>query len=527
MKLVQSGRYEAAERPSLAEIHRPKRGLFHRIFGRHLLNAALLVCAAAAFAGPMSNGDELVKDPDLWWHLANARLLCTTHHFIRVDSYSFTVQGERWTNPEWLSEVPYWFGYLLHGLTGVHLVALIAFCANLLFVYFRCNSKSSHAGAAFWVALLSFFMMAINGGARTIVIAYLAMNVEMVILESVETGKTGRLWLLPILFCVWINLHGSWIIGLGLLALYILSGLFTLKIGAFEQTAFSAADRNRLILVFFISVAALMVNPYGWRLIWNPFDMLLNQKLMLAIMEEWQPLNMGTTTGKAAALFVGLMIVANCLRGRKWRLYELAFTFFAWYVAFAHQRFVFLACLITAPWLAADLARGFFAIPSNKTIPALNALFVAGAVCTLIYLFPSETKLQRDLNATYPFQSIARIQPSWRTFNDYSLGGMMDFNGKPTFVDSRDDIFEHQGILKKYLDIEALHDSLSLLGKSRIDHVLIHENSSLSFVLERSSDWRTEMREGSGENEYKLFVRVNWTGAGLNSNGDAPVPDRP
>lgn len=504
------------EPSSAAELHGPLQEVFHRIFSRHLMNAALLVLAAGAFAVPMSDAHQLTKDPDLWWHLANARLLCTTHHFIHFEPYSFTVQGEGWVNPEWLSEMPYWIAYESLGLVGIQLAALVGFCINLLLVYFRSDAKSSHIGAAFWTALLCLFMMAINGGARTIVIAYLAMNLEMAVLEGAEKGKTRWLWLLPPLFCLWINLHGSWIIGLGLLALYILCGLIHLDVGLFEQAAFNLADRKRLLWVFLASVAALMINPYGWRLIWNPIDMLLNQKLVTAITDEWQPLNLGTTAGKGAAFFIGLTIVAHCVRGRKWKLYELAFTFFAWYVAFAHQRFVFLACVVTGPWLAADLARSFMESPSKKTIPALNAVFVTGVVCVLVYLYPPEKALEKDLAAAYPFESIARIQPTWRTFNEYSLGGMMDFNAKPTFIDSRNDIFEHHGILQEYLDIENLREPFRRLDESRIDHVLIHENTALSFSLEHSQDWRVEMREGSGDDRYELFARV----AGMTASQD-------
>jgi hypothetical protein len=486
---------------------RPSGRAFERIFGRHLMNAALLVFLAVALAGAMSDGSELVRDSDLWWHLADARLLFTTHHFIYAEPYSFTVHGAPWINPEWLAEVPYWIGYLLAGLAGVHLVAIIAFAANLLLVYFRSSSAARHKGAAFWTAVLCFPLIAINGGARTIVIAYLALSVEMIILNAAEQGRTRMLWLLPPLFCVWINLHGSWFIGLGLLTLYIVCGSFSIDMGVFKQAAFSAAERNRLILIFLSTVAACFVNPYGWRLVWNPLDMLLNQKLMLAVMEEWQPLNLGTVTGKAAVLFIGLMIVANCIRARRWKIYEFVFTLVAWYVAFSHVRFVFLACIVTAPWLARDMARSFFGEPNEKTIPALNALFAAGAAVAIVYLFPSQAALEKKVATAFPMQTIASIQPSWRTFNDYSVAGMMDFDSKPTFMDSRNDVFEHHGIFQDFLAISNLGDPLRLLDSYRIDHVLIHANTPLSYLLERTKGWRIKTSEGTGENAFNLFER--------------------
>lgn len=482
--------------------------IFNRLFGQNLLNAALLVGMAVAVANPALLPKEFVNDSDLWWHLADTRILTTTHHFIRIEPYSFAVAGERWTDPEWLAEIPYWFGYASFGLRGIHLVALAGLCANLLFVYFRGCWQSRHRKAAFWAAVLAFFLVMVNSGARTIVIAYLALSAEMAIIEAAGRGRKSLLWLLPPLFCIWINLHGTWIIGLGFLGLYIACGLFAVNAGALEQRAFSTADRNRLIWVFLASLAALMVNPYGWRLIWNPFDMLLNQKLMISLMDEWQPLSLASSTGMAALVAMGLMIVANLVRGRKWKIYELAFLFSAWYLAFAHQRFAYLACIVTIPWLAADLARSFFGGPSEKTIPALNAFFAAAILGALIYFFPPEGVLQKSLADAIPLRTIASIQPSWRTLSDYSLGGMLAFQSKPEFLDSRNDTFEHHGVLQQFLEIENLHNPLSLLDRNRIDHVLTRANGLLAFALEHSSGWQVVTREGVGDNAYVLFARI-------------------
>jgi hypothetical protein len=476
------------------------------------MNTALLIFLAMALSGNLRRPTIQLRDPDIWWHLADARILSTTHHFIRVEPYSFTVAGETWINPEWLSEMPFWLGYRSLGLRGIYLVTVIGLCANLLFVYWRSYWKARHAGAAFWTAVLGFTLMTVNDGPRTILIAYLALSAEMAILEASERGKTHLLWLLPPLFCVWINLHGSWIIGLGLLALYILCGVFSLKRGVFEQEAYSSTDRKRLLLVFLACLAVLLLNPYGWRLIWNPFDLMLNQKLNVGMVEEWQPLNLGWVVGKAAFVAICLMIVANCIRGRKWRVYELAFLFFAWFAAFDHARFTFLASVITIPLLTVDLVRSFYSKSGEKTIPLINAMYVAGTVIAIVYCFPAEASLQKGLAAEYPLQTIASIQPSWRTFNQDTLGGMMDFNSKSPFVDTRWDTFEHHGELQDFLDITRFHELFKLLDKYRIDHVLVSEKWPLAFLLERTPGWRVERREGNGDDTYVLLAKTPGAG---------------
>ncbi|MGA9671084.1 MAG: hypothetical protein WBQ94_17875, partial [Terracidiphilus sp.] len=477
--------------------------VFNRIFTRHLMNAALLVLLALYATGILFQPELPQRDADLWWHLADARILTTTHTFIHVEPYSFSVAAQSWINPEWLSEMPFWLGYRTLGLTGIYLVTVLALCANILLVYWRSCLKARHAGAALGTAALGFLLMTISAGPRTILIAYLALSVELAILEATERGKTGLLWLLPPLFCVWINLHGSWIIGLGLLGLYILCGAFTLEIGVFEQKAFSNPDRTRLILVFLASMAALMLNPYGWRLIWNPIDMLLNQKQMMSVAQEWQPLNVSTGAGIASWLCIALMIVANCVRGRKWKVYELAFVFFAWFEAFNHIRFTFLACLLVIPMLTVDVARSFCSPPDEKTIPVMNALFAAVVLCIVAYFFPTEARLQKSLAAQFPLQSIAAIQPSWRTFNQDAVGGMMAFNVKPTFYDTRYDTFVHHGVLADYLGVVHLVEPLKILDKYRVDHVLVQAGSSLSTLIEHAPGWRVEMREGAGSDAYE------------------------
>jgi hypothetical protein len=307
---------------------------------------------------------------------------------------------------------------------------------------------------------------------------------------------------------VWINLHGSWLIGFALLVLYILCGLFSFEKGSFEQQAFCRADRNRLLQVLAASLAALMVNPYGWRLIWNPFDMMFYQTLNIKSVQEWQPLSLAWAAGWAVFAAIGLLVLANCLCGRKWKIFEFALLFFAWFAAFDHMRFTFMAAVLAVPLLTVDVARSFFSEPDEKTIPAMNALFMIGALCVLAYIFPTNAVLKDGLAARFPLQTIASIQPSWRTFNQDGLGGIMDFNHRSPFVDSRWDIFEHHGQLQDFLNVSSFKEPLKTLDKNRIDHVLILANWPLATLLDESSGWHVIRQEGAGEYTWDLYART-------------------
>lgn len=471
------------------------------------MQAALLLLLPLLFGASFNKTLTLLTDPDLWWHLADARLLAATHHFIQIEPYSFSVTGERWVNPEWLAELPFWLGYRALALRGIYLVAWLAVAANILLVYWRGFLSARHPGAAFWAACLGFVLMAVNAGPRTIVFGYLALSAEMLILEAADRGGKRQLWLLPPLFCIWVNLHGTWLIGMALLALYIGCSLFRVRLNAIEQDAMPARDRNRLLAVFVASAAALLLNPYGWRLVWNPLDMIFNQKANIAAVAEWQPLKLGSMEGAGVVLAVALMVLASCLRARKWTLFELAVVFFAWFAAIDHVRFMFLAAVLTVPILAKDFARSFCAPPEEKTIPAMNALLAVAALVFAAFWLPKETALQKTVTQNFPLQTIASIQPSWRTFNWDYVGGRMVFDGKSPFVDSRVDIFEHHGVFQNYLLAMNVVDPLAVLDRYRIDHVLVLDGQPLSYLLKRTLGWKEVTREPSSQGDYVLFTR--------------------
>lgn len=500
-----------------AETSFASRGIFARIFSRHAMNIALLMMLPVLFMNSLNPQLEVVRDPDIWWHLADARQLTSTHHFIWTEPNSFTVAGQRWVNPEWLAELPYWFGYEALHLRGLYLAEWLILSANLAFLYWRSCRHSAHAGAAWWACALAFLLVSVNAGPRTIMLAYLAMSAELLILDAAQRGSRRALWFLPPLFCLWVNLHGSWLIGLALFVLYILCGSFEISKGAIQQEAFTPSERNRLLAVLALSVAALFVNPYGWHLVWNPIDMMFNQKLNIANVSEWKPLDMSTVAGVSCFAAMCAMALFNAMKGRKWRVYELAIVFFAWYAALDHMRFLFMAAVLTTPILAVDIRRAFELDSDEKTIPVANAFMVTAALVVVVFMFPSEKKLKEKLSSFFPVQSITAIQPSWRTFNSDYVGGRMTFQSKSPFIDSRFDVFEHQGILAAYLQVMYLVQPLEIFDQYHIDHVLVTETSPVAYLLKRTAGWTLTKREPTGKDTYVTFARTPGAPAGSTS----------
>ena len=119
------------------------------------------------------------------------------------------------------------------------------------------------------------------------------------------------LWLLPLLMLVWVNVHGGFLVGFILLAIYWISAAwqwFRLKDDRFEDALekIRAGQRIRaLALTGVVSMAVTFANPYGFRLHVHIYRYLSNRFLMDHI-DEFQSPNFHYVAQKC---FAGLLLL--------------------------------------------------------------------------------------------------------------------------------------------------------------------------------------------------------------------------
>jgi hypothetical protein len=484
--------------------------LWRRLSSFPAMLVAILFVSPFFASLDVQQGGAVMRDPDIWWHLRNAENLLSTHRFIRQDVYSFTTYGKSWVNPEWLSEIPYYLGLHFFGERGLFLVMLVAvelFVAGMLL---RCYHRSRDVSSAFLATWIAVLLAAINIGPRTILFGWLCFLGELLLLEAFSRGRDS-VWLLPPLFALWINLHGSWLIGYVFFILFIASGLLEGSWGSIDAVRWTQQQRRKLIAVGVASLAALFVNPYGWRLVVYPFDMLLHQRLNLAVIDEWRSVSFQSFYGIVVFVLASGMLMFTLARRRTWPLHELLFALLAVYLGLSHKRFLFLAGMVICPMLAVELAGLVFAPyraeRDNKR--PLNIAFIAGFYIFAFRHIPSSTKLHAAEAQYFPVKAVPVLQKSCidkDTFNRYEWGGYLIWNARdiPVFLDSRTDIFEYHGVLADYLRATTMNDSLAVLDHYHIGCVLMNTDSQLVYLLQHTPDWYTQYED----QETTLLIRL-------------------
>jgi hypothetical protein len=432
-------------------------------------------------------GSEL-NDPDIWWHLRNAQYLFQHHQLPIHDMYSFTVAGDAWVSHEWLSEIPYYLAYLSLGVSGLKVLTFVVLDVIFLLLLYLCYQESRNFKASIVACLFSTMLATVSYGPRTILFGYVYLVILLIILQRFRQRGDAPLWLLPPLFCLWINTHGSWSLGLILFSLIGISGLVGGTWGRIESTRWTPTQLRKLIIAGAASLGALFVNPFGWRLVYYPLDLAFNQRLNITHVAEWITVDFHTIRGKLVLVLVIGLLLSALIRNRRWNLGELLILLFALYSGLTYVRFLILLGIVVAP-VVAQILDFFPRYRPHEDTPMLNTAVILTLIAAMIYAWPRSAKVEKSVARDYPAGLLPYLQAhplQGNMLNYYLWGGYLGWKNPQIkdFVDSRVDIFEYEGVLKDYLDILSLTNIDSIVQKHHIRYVLFPPGEGFTYALQ-------------------------------------------
>lgn len=238
---------------------------------------------------------------DFWWHLKMGEIIATTHSIPHTDLFSFTAAGKPFIVQNWLSEVIYYGVYQLGGFPLLVFLNTLLLAAALLPVYLLCREATSRTKLAVFAAFVAAFVY--FGNMRPQVFSFLLFAIYYWVLDGYRFGRRDRLWTLPFLMMLWVNLHGAFIVGLGLIALYLGSESVRRLVDKGDVEVLSVRQLRKLGFVLLACGAATLFNPESYRLYDYVRTVMADQASQKFVM-EWQPPRIDTLQG--ALLFYGL-----------------------------------------------------------------------------------------------------------------------------------------------------------------------------------------------------------------------------
>ncbi len=511
MGLVEDGRLASLDNtartadPGTRGSGGPLGTLWERVLGldEHtvIVSLGFLCLFAANFMAP--------TDPDFWWHLRTGRLIAETGAVPHQDVFSYTALGQPWFAPEWLSEL------IMYGLYAVGGYATLVAAFSLVvtaayFVLYRLLlrlevGRTVALALVVWAAVVRLAQWA----PRPQLITFLFFAVALYVLFSYKQHGRARLWLLPLMTAVWVNVHGGHIVGL------LLIGVFASGEVLNRITRRPSVPIWPLILTGLGSTAATLLNPYGLTALLEPLKYATTGHASMRYIAEWQSVNFHEYVFLPFALAIVLLMLVGS-RGRldfTHGLLVLVFTI----MALQSVRHVVLFAIATAPVLALRLKErdirlvlevetGKRATPFLRLVPmVLVPILLAFALITS----PQSQARPTPSTVQYPADGVAYLKENrlpGNIFNSYGWGGYLLYElypDYPVFIDGRSD-FYGDALMEEYARVGNITPQWrDVLQKYQVATVLIEKDSPLAVLLASQTDWR-KVFEGKVE---QIFVR--------------------
>ncbi len=222
-------------------------------------------------------------DSDMWWHLRAGQETWQSGRPMLVDNLSTTRFGVHWINHSWLSEVGMYLLYMWGGSLAIGGITALLAVLSMALVYFTLEGP----------ALLRAFLLILGSAVAAVVWSPRPQLVSLVLMALVgyllflyKWKSVDRLWLLPMVFIFWANLHGGFPLGFMLIGCMVAGEILNYFLGNHGD---QVLDRRRILKLLMwggISVAALLINANGFYILLIPFQT-VGVKVLQNFVAEW------------------------------------------------------------------------------------------------------------------------------------------------------------------------------------------------------------------------------------------------
>lgn len=467
------------------------------------------------------------------WHLRIGQQIVNEHAAPTVDYYDHTLLGKSWVDHEWLFNAIFYylyntFGYISLNIFFAVLITLtfiiLQFFTQLFFIdkYLKPESSENlfNKGMLLIMSLEAYALVALAPfiGVRMQIAGNLLFILILFLLELFDKNQQKKyLLVIPFVFILWANLHGSFLIGLAILWSWL--GLKTIeplirKYQIFNKFEFNLLSKKNIIFAYGVIISATLatlINPYGIQL--YSFLGSYKNSYYLSAIAEWRPfyyLPILYNQLIFLAIFLAILILSIYALNKKNTTNEG----FKKYVAKLNLYFIFLSILFFILALKSKRHFPLFLMSSfalivqflyfEFTIEIKNnfsKIFTIAIKILLILMFSgissyclANAKITNDPfvyqpKSPLPYKLVEFLKNnpniiSKKIFNDYSWGGyfLWMMPKAKLFIDGRMPQIEYNGhsLLEEYADFFKKGEAEEQLTSHKIELVILRKDEVIS-----------------------------------------------
>jgi hypothetical protein len=476
---------------------------------------ALCVIAALSLLLP-------IQPEDFWWNMALGRVTWQSGRLPTVDTFSFTQPGEPIFVHGWLPQVCFYLLYSAGGAVLIALVQAIVLAGTYGLLLLLCVKRGARAGLAAIVLLaVAVPLSASNWNVRPqsyVLVLFVLMLMVLYRWQRSNEPKfsaafrTGRLWALPLLMLMWVNMHGSFVLGGALIALTFVAEAIRRVLHHWRpdwiQSDALAGSQSSLVALFVAGVLAAAViplNPTGFEII--RFTLMCARDPDRRVNSvEWRPPIVTEADGPFFFVAVVGVFAVLVLARRRPSLIDLFQMAAFFWLGLQGVRYIIWFALVLVPIMANVLAKP---AATEKQSTALDRspfhlVLIALAVGLVIALLPPLKALWLPgrngsvLSLDTPVAAVLALDElspkPRRLFHSSSTGSYLMWAApeQGIFIDSRLQDFYSPKLVADYCTFTAGERVRELIVGYRIDGMLLsrEQHARLIDVMTSFTDWR-------------------------------------
>jgi len=460
------------------------------------------------------------SDPDFGWHYRYGEYIVNNKQLLTDNIFSYTYTDYKWANSYWISQIIIYSLYKTIGPILMSLSLALGVSCLILYMLFKINGKTSLLGKT----ISSLIIFIVLSSFQVTIRPLLFSTIFLFLLLYVLMKKEKFIYLLPLLFPLWVNMHADFTLALMILGLYFASKTFA----DIKNKTVKPPEIAKRTLIYITCLAATLLNPNGIKLWLTLINDTAHFKDYLGV-SEMLPLNLAVsnTTMINMVFITSSLILSAALLGNK--LYKLNNParedkkFEYWYIvaivlffAWSIRSIYFIRILVIMGIFAVDYLWGNL---SSLLVQRINKPFIdtvvkyTGSMFFPVLLIFSMELFFKSLDTTlsidkfckktkYPCGAIAYLKQNkleGNMFNHYNFGGFLIWQlpEYKTFIDGRMPSWKYKDgfLFKEYNEIlakpEEKFDSFNnLVSKYNIGFVLDYKGSKLYKFLTGEKGWK-------------------------------------
>jgi len=488
-----------------------------------LPSIAHIIFLGVFFILTLSGDERLLGDADTGYHIRAGEFIVAHRSIPQTDIFSYLTPPLKWTLHEWLSEVLMALVHGFSGLTGIAILFAFMIALSCYLVFELLLKPRSNVLFAAVAALLMVLASSSNWLARPHVFTFVLFVIWYHLLNSYQQRGQNHLIFLPPIMLLWVNLHGGFILGLILLGVYWIGNAFMYLFGRPAEKNPAFIKLRDLTIVMIACGLAALVNPYGYKSLLFPFQVVQDKFLMDHIAEYLSP-NFHSSTVVPFEIMLLATIGIFAMSSVPLHVIELTLILLFGHMALFSSRHMPLFAIIAAPIVLQQASRAFEKLDAplvtlvKQRLDNLDRIdrstnrLAWPIVGTLIVIgLAMSGMLRYGFNAKYvPSAALEFIKSEDLTgnmFNNDEFGDYVIYAAWPAykvFIDGRTDMYGAARV-KEYLKVaQAEAGWEGILEKYKITWVWHDSNSVLSKILLEKSDWKLVY----SDRVSNIFVKV-------------------